>query len=747
METAKIKIPKALERQLQRRQARKSHSRVPPLPQAPDSDSDSDDGSASGETTFAWRPVARSQLRTGFDDAAVLAFEEIDDVDVVYEETEGGGKVAKLQPKRSRGSETAVETAPQRPTKKRRLNAVETNIPFDESKLPEWSEIPLAPMVKERLYEAGFTSPTEIQSQTLPSALDGRDVVGVAETGSGKTLAYGLPIIQHAITAYAASSDNAASRRPLKALVLTPTRELALQVCEHLRAMCPPVLPADDDGVRPPPIVSVAAIVGGMSSQKQKRILERGVDILIGTPGRLWDIIQEDDSIASQIRSARFLVLDEADRMIETGHFQELENIVKLTIRPGSKDADATEKDPEFAALEKAAGLAADESPANESMQTFVFSATLSKDLQRNLKKHGRTYAKKSQTTTSTLDDLLMRLDFRDADPQVVDLSPEGGVVSTLHEAKVHCTKADKDLYLYYFLLRYPGRTLVFVSSIDSIRHIMPLLDILQVPAYPLHSQLQQKQRLKNLDRFKSGSTGVLIATDVAARGLDVPSVDHVVHYQLPRTADVFVHRNGRTARAKREGFSLQLCGPDEQKAARALLQSLGRAEDVPELAIDYDMMAKLKERVTLARSIDNAQHGVQKENHEEKWLRETAEALDIDLDSDMETNAAPRTKKRKARGAEDDDDGGVGHSNNKRKGKLSALRAEMKALLAQPLIARGVSTRYLTSGSKSVVDDLLTSSNHQHMLGVATSAAQHDVVRARRKTLGKAGQRKPKKQ
>lgn len=159
----------------------------------------------------------------------------------------------------------------------------------------------------------------------------------------------------------------------------------------------------------------------------------------------------------------------------------------------------------------------------------------------------------------------------------------------------------------------------------------------------------------------------MLIATDVAARGLDVPSVDHVVHYQLPRSADVYVHRNGRTARAKREGFSLQLCGPDEQKMSRALLSSLGRstsgsflhiravlilllllliAEDVSELSIEYDMLAKLRERIALARTIDNAAHNVKKANHEQKWLRETAEALELDLGSDMEVDEDNAPKK-----------------------------------------------------------------------------------------------------
>ena len=211
-------------------------------------------------------------------------------------------------------------------------------------------------------------------------------------------------------------------------------------------------------------------------------------------------------------------------------------------------------------------------------LQTFVFSATLSKDLQKNLKRRSRPKGtKKNQKPASTLDDLLLRLDFRDPSPAVVDLAPVGTVVASLKESRVDCLSSDKDAYLYYFLLRYPGRTLVFLSAIDGIRRLLPLLALLNVPAFPLHSQLEQRQRLKNLDRFKSTQNGVLLATDVAARGLDVPAVDHVVHYQVPRTADTYVHRNGRTARAMRRGFSLVMCAPDERKLVRALMHNLGR--------------------------------------------------------------------------------------------------------------------------------------------------------------------------
>ena len=210
-------------------------------------------------------------------------------------------------------------------------------------------------------------------------------------------------------------------------------------------------------------------------------------------------------------------------------------------------------------------------------LQTFVFFATLSKDFQKNLKRHAHPKrTKKNEKPASTLDDLL-RLDFHDPSTAVVDLAPIGSVVATLKESRVDCLASEKDAYLYYFLLRYPRRTLVSLSAINGIRRLLPLLALLNIPAFPLHSQLEQRQRLKNLDRFKSAQNSVLLATDVAARGLDMPAVDHVVHYQVPRTADAYVHRNGRTVRAMRRGFSLVMCTPDERKVVHALMHSLGR--------------------------------------------------------------------------------------------------------------------------------------------------------------------------
>ncbi|KAL5480766.1 MAK5 [Sanghuangporus weigelae] len=634
-------------------------------------------------------------------DDGILELEEVEDVEVLYEETEHGRTARfKVWETATDEKEAQAETSAGDDEDEEEEEDEET---FDASLLPEWSEFGLHPRLCSALHRQNFLSPTPIQRKSLPPALKGKDVIGVAETGSGKTLAYGFPILQ-----YLLERKRSSNARILQALILAPTRELALQVASHLNTCI--ANPEKESGKRHES-VRIGTVVGGMAIQKQLRVLERGVDILVATPGRLWELIEENDTLSQQIKSLRFLVLDEADRMIETGHFAELDNIVRLTTRQmrtaQTDDASSTEIE----------GVHEDNEgkQQDDPLQTFIFSATLSRDLQRNLKRMKRTPSKlksKGGKPISTLDELVSKLDFRDPEPEVIDLSPKGGVVSTLQESQVECLSADKDVYLYYFLLRYPGRSLVFVSSIDGIRRLLPLCELLQLHAYPLHSQLQQRQRLKNLDRFRSTPNSILLATDVAARGLDISSVDHVIHYQIPRSADVYIHRNGRTARASLSGFSLIMCAPDERRILRALLASLDRVgeNEIPDMPIELDLLDKLKERVHLAKRIDAATHKVKKEKHERNWLKQAAEAMEIELDSDLDASIsildedAP-LKRRKDR---------------QEKQQVQALKTGLKDLLSRPLVARGVMKKYITSGARSVVPELLNSNGMLIFLFIA---------------------------
>ncbi|KAF8137229.1 P-loop containing nucleoside triphosphate hydrolase protein [Boletus edulis] len=632
-----------------------------------------------------WKSVARPVETVLDGDDGILELEEVDNVEVVYEEKDGG-KVIKFNVLQPPDITAIVESSAadgEPPASLTEDPQQSTTASFDAALLPKWRPFNLQPHLLQVLHMKSFTTPTPIQSRALPFALSNRDIVGVAETGSGKTLAYGLPILHRILS----QPRRPSQKRSLQALILAPTRELALQVSDHLSAFSRAVSAALKEEPQEVDLSKVES--DGMSAQKQRRILDRGVDVLIATPGRLWDTLEEDEILAQQVRNLKVLVLDEADRMIEAGHFAEMDNILRLTVRQSKQD----EIEPELKAQESNASP-----PPNDNMQTFVFSATLSKDLQRNLKRRSRPKPGKNGNSKplSTLDDLLLRLDFRDPTPEIIDLSPEGGAVSTLQESKVECLASDKDAHLYYFLLRYPGRSLVFLSAIDGIRRLAPLLELLGLKAFPLHSQLEQRQRLKNLDRFKLTPNSILLATDIAARGLDIPAVDHVIHYQVPRSADVFIHRNGRTARAMHNGFSLLMCSPDERRTVRALFSSLGRQDtDIPDITIELTLLDHLKERIRLARQIDVQHHRDKKQNHERRWLKEAAEAMEIELDSDIMSGS-------------DDEGRATKHERKRINGQTAVLRAELKEMLSRPLIARGVSTRYITSGSRPIADDIL---------------------------------------
>lgn len=362
----------------------------------------------------------------------------------------------------------------------------------------------------------------------------------------------------------------------LPALILSPTRELAVQIKDHLVAVAKFTK------------IKIVSILGGMSLEKQKRLISGKPDIVIGTPGRLWQWISEEDSQGFLNRlydSCRFLVIDEADRMIEKGHFKELSLIFSRFQRPQI----VQEWDPESfevisgAKSEQCASSDDDDDGCNNGKtdnndysqmvaleQTFIFSATIKNLLDEN----NATDAK-----SSGLNKLVERVPMNKSEsPLLIDLTTKQLVARTLVETRIDCLLEEKDLYLYYLLLRYPGRTLVFVNTIDCIKRLLTILQSLKIPVYGLHAQMQQRQRLKNLDRFKESGNCVLVASDVAARGLDIPLIDHVVHYQLPKTSELYVHRSGRTARASQDGLSILLCSPEELKSYKMICHVLKKS-------------------------------------------------------------------------------------------------------------------------------------------------------------------------
>ena len=264
-----------------------------------------------------------------------------------------------------------------------------------------------------------------------------------------------------------------------------------------------------------------------------------------------------------------------------------------------------------------------------------------------------------------------------------------------------------QDLYLYSTLLLHPDmRTLIFTNSISSVRRLTPFLQNLNLSVYALHSQMPQKARLRSIERFSSASSpsSILIATDVAARGLDIPFVQLVLHYHLPRAADMYVHRSGRTARAEKSGLSILLCSPEEVQGMRRLVAKV-HARNASEhhdgdgkffmqtIELDTRIVSRLKPRVALSKKISDASLAKEKKGHEDNWLKTAANELGVDYDSE-EFAVGEASKKGRGQGRKKKDR----EARALTKGELGALKAELTALLGHRVNV-GVSERYLTAG------------------------------------------------
>ncbi|KAI9282203.1 P-loop containing nucleoside triphosphate hydrolase protein [Sporodiniella umbellata] len=555
-----------------------------------------------------------------------------------------------------------------------------------------WKSLNLSDAINHALKYHTFTTPTPIQAKTLPLALEGRDIVGSAETGSGKTLSFGIPIV-HYLTTH--------SRESLSGLILTPTRELAIQVRDHIANIS---IFTD---------IRCVAIVGGMSVQKQERLLKSQPDIIVATPGRLWELFSGNPTYMDMLKHIKFLVLDEADRMLEKGHFEELTSLLNSLSHKRETTTDWPEEVGEGSrkVLPQDRGV----------HQTFIYTATLNKDIRFNVKAKGK---KRKAEETGTMEDLIRRIEFADPNPALVDMTSENVVAARLVEAKIDCLQTEKDMYVYYFVTRYPGRTIIFVNSIDAIRRLVPVFKLLNVEVLGLHAQMQQKQRLKNLDRFKTNTKAVLIASDVAARGLDIPLVEHVIHYQLPRSGEIYVHRSGRTARANRDGISLLLCGPEETKIYQKLCQTLRKEEDYPAFPVDLNILRSMKERVELAREIDTIHHRESKQTHEQNWMRNMAKEMDVDFDEDtMKGKGYQKTSTEL----------------QKERNKAAGLKNQLHFLLQKPILPAGASRKFLAGGLVSdLVTRLLENKDQKILPGSTNTKAVEDMHQIKKRKLNK---------
>ncbi|KAK1759599.1 P-loop containing nucleoside triphosphate hydrolase protein [Echria macrotheca] len=559
-----------------------------------------------------------------------------------------------------------------------------------EVDMSQWEPLNLSPEMISTIARLKFLTPTPIQSRTIPEILEGHDVIGKAATGSGKTLAFGIPIVER----WLARQVTTETKTGPIALVLSPTRELAHQISDHIKQLCA--------GLKKSPYI--CSVTGGLAVVKQQRQLEKA-DIIVGTPGRMWEMISSSSATLASLRGISFLVIDEADRLLKDGHFKEAEEILNALDRAGPTNEDDEESSD-------------DEKTPGHARQTLVFSATFNKNLQQKLAGKGRYNL---MGDAESLEYLLKKLNFREERPKYIDASPVSQMAENLKEGLVLCGDMEKDLYLYAVLLLQPTRrALVFTNSINSVRRITPLLQNLGLPAYPLHSDMIQKARLRSIERFKeSGSkqqdaaanknvnkaAGILIATDVAARGLDIPGIDLVIHYHVPRSADDYVHRSGRTARAASSGVSVLLCGPKEAVPTQRLVAKVHAAaeakgaagtkrksEIVHTIDIDRRIVARLRERVVLAKKLTDAALAKEKGGKDDHWMRAAAEELGVEFDSDeFETvgtwsgrGSGRKQKEKEARSVS--------------KAEMAQMRAALRELLGKR-VNTGVSEKYLALG------------------------------------------------
>ncbi|CAN6623293.1 ATP-dependent RNA helicase Mak5p [Trichomonascus vanleenenianus] len=521
----------------------------------------------------------------------------------------------------------------------------------EEINLPDTWKLDLPQPIRRALHEKKFKKPTEIQRLAIPEIRAGQDVIGKAATGSGKTLAYGIPILENHIL-------TGEDKKWPSGLIFGPTRELVHQITNHLKEV------SKHTSFGPN---SIVAITGGLSIQKQTRLLSKDPAVVVATPGRFLELLQSSNELAEKLKNAETLVLDEADRLIQDGHFDEMEKILDILGR--------------------------------RRRQTLIFSATFQKELMSKL-----TNKRSNRKHADIMSILKEKIEFRQ-EPKFIDTNPAEAVARQVTEGFIECNALEKDLYLYYFILTYPARTMVFVNSIYAVRRIAPMLKELNVPAFALHSEMIQKQRLRSLERFRSEPKGVLIATDVAARGLDIPAVDHVVHYHVPRSADMYVHRSGRTARAGNEGVAVVLCSPDEA-APLFKLQKLVKTKIQP-FDVDFDLVNALRRRIDLAQKICESE--AISSGKKNDWLKEAADDLGADLDEfEEEFNQSNRLKAKEKKKLS--------------KAEIKSLRGELKHDMEQPLIRNR--SKYITSGITNMAQMIVSGKSHENVLGKVKESA-----------------------
>ncbi len=364
-----------------------------------------------------------------------------------------------------------------------------------------FSDLQLNPKVQKAITEAGYESPTPIQEGAIPPALEGRDVLGIAQTGTGKTASFTLPMITML------ARGRARARMP-RSLVLCPTRELAAQVAENFDIYAKHVK------------LAKALLIGGVSFKEQEAAIDKGVDVLIATPGRLLDHFERGKLILNDVK---VMVVDEADRMLDMGFIPDIERIFGLV--PFTR-------------------------------QTLFFSATMAPEIERItntfLSNPAKIEVARQSTTSETIEQRL--IEFK---------PPRRDMAAKMKRDMLRaCISGDGDAF---------KNAIIFCNRKVDVDIVAKSLKKHGLNAEPIHGDLDQSHRMRTLEGFRDGSITLLVASDVAARGLDIPNVSHVINYDVPSHAEDYVHRIGRTGRAGKTGVAITLCVPSDDKYLGAI--------------------------------------------------------------------------------------------------------------------------------------------------------------------------------
>lgn len=358
----------------------------------------------------------------------------------------------------------------------------------------KFTDINLIDQLQSALVKQGYEEPTPIQEKAIPPILEGKDLMGIAQTGTGKTAAFALPLLQEL-----SASRNVPSRGSPRALILAPTRELAAQIHDSIKAYGKNLH------------MTSTVIFGGVGQNPQVKALNRGIDVLVATPGRLLDLMQQGHVTLDKVE---VFVLDEADRMLDMGFIHDVKRIA--------------------AKLPK-------------QRHTLFFSATMSAEI--------------SKLAASML-----------TDPVRVEVAPQATTVEKIDQYVLFVDQNNKDdLLLKLLEQEHLDRVLVFTRTKHRANKVVKTLMRNKVGAAAIHGNKSQTARTQALKAFKTGDVRVLVATDIAARGIDVESISHVINYDLPNEAESYVHRIGRTARAGAEGTAYSFCAAQERDDLRAI--------------------------------------------------------------------------------------------------------------------------------------------------------------------------------